>query len=677
MRPPAESSIACHSPGTHKGRPYGGIWFVRWPAVNPIFLRVMNTSGRQARHVWVRVLYLVIILLVLMVMMMTKLFSYSGEAALAELGETLFRTVSFAQVLLILLLAPIYTAGAISQERDAQTFSVLLATPLSNLQIVLGSLLSRLFFVLAILFSTLPIFALLYYFGGFELRDLFLSYGIAASSALLTGAVAVAISIISSGTRRVIVGFFLFIVGYVVGLWLLDHTLLANLLPGWRAGALDWLHPLGAIQSTVSAGEVVRPLPAELGAWDFLVWYPEYGYLMLSLGLSLVILVLSAVLVRRLARGYGGLAARLCKVALIVLALAVVAAVCYLLVDLRGLAGGLTAFIMVAVVLGVTFLFFLSKRRKEPRSVWDNPIAWRERFTRTATGRQTVVQFLYILLSILALYVVLVLKVAGARAEDARMFVLVVVLAQMFGVIMVGATLAASSVSTEREQGTLDILLATPITPRYFLYGKLVGIIRYLGLFLAMMLLVTLGSFLIARLPVEVLLTGLVPKGWVEVLGRSGSAGSAANPIAWANWPWASILHPLVVTAGLAAAMVTVGMTLSLRAKKTATAAILAALAVVGVAGAMTCCCLTASWIPVVGPIAAMGNPFLAAWACLMPEAFTEQFKSVHSEVLGAFHSYFGLHLGALAAAGGYFFFAWQRMRTLVRQFDQQTRQKV
>jgi len=648
--------------------------------VNPIFLRVMNSSGRQARHVWVRVLYLVVILATLAVMMFFTMMGsvFGGTAALAEIGEKLFRVVSFTQLLLILCLAPIYTAGAISQERDAQTFGVLLATPLSNLQIVLGSLLSRLFFILAILFSTLPIFALLYYFGGFELRDVFLSYGIAASSALLTGAVAVAVSIVSSGTRRVIVGFFLFITAYIVGLWLLDHALLAQLVPGYHEGTLDWLNPVGAIQSTLNAGQTVRPLWHELGPASFLVYYPEYGYLLFSVALSLLIIALAAVLVRRLARGYGGVAARIGKILLVSSAAAVGAIACYLLIDFRGLGGGLTAFVMLAVLVGATVVFFRAKRRKEPRSVWDNPIAWRERVTRTATGRQVITQFLFLLASILALYVVLVLKVAGAPADTARLFVMVVLMAQMFAVLMVGATMAASSVSYEREQGTLDILLATPITPRYFLHGKLLGIVRYLLLFLGLMAMVTLGSFLIARLPVERLATGLVPPDLVAMLrSGAGPATAAGGTPAWADWPWTSILHPIVVTAGLAAAMVAVGMTFSLKARKTTIAAVQAALAVAGVAGTVSCCCFATAYLPVAGPIGALASPFLAAFACLMPEQFARQFNFDGQPVLEGLYRMFSVHAGVLAVTVGYFAFAWQRLNVMSKRFDDQTRQKV
>ncbi len=69
-----------------------------------------------------------------------------GLAELAGTSAMLFQRMSYLQLMLVALLAPIFTAGAITQEKDSQTYDILLSTPLTNGQIVLGSLLSRLFF---------------------------------------------------------------------------------------------------------------------------------------------------------------------------------------------------------------------------------------------------------------------------------------------------------------------------------------------------------------------------------------------------------------------------------------------------------------------------------------------------------------------------------------------------
>ena len=96
-------------------------------------------------------------------------------------------------------LAPIFTASAITQERDAQTYNILLSTPLTSGQIVLGSLMSRLYFVIMLLLAGLPIFFMTMVYGGVTSRQIFESTALAAATAILTGALAI---FIATGRRR-------------------------------------------------------------------------------------------------------------------------------------------------------------------------------------------------------------------------------------------------------------------------------------------------------------------------------------------------------------------------------------------------------------------------------------------------------------------------------------------
>src|ERR1051325_824778 len=138
------------------------------------------------------------------------------------MSARIFQNMSYLQLGLVALLAPIFTAGAITQEKDSQTYDILLSTPLTNGQIVLGSLLSRLFFVLALLISGIPIFSITQIFGGVAVSSIALSFLIAAATAFVTGALAMAIATFKVGTRRTIFSFYLFIAIYLVGLFLLD-----------------------------------------------------------------------------------------------------------------------------------------------------------------------------------------------------------------------------------------------------------------------------------------------------------------------------------------------------------------------------------------------------------------------------------------------------------------------
>ena len=116
-------------------------------------------------------------------------------------------------------------AGAIAQEASPRTWDILLTTPLRPLQIVVGNLFGRLFFVLALLVSTLPLFILTQSFGGVPGEAIASSYAIAASSALVVAAVAVTLAVTRTAGRRAVLVFYVAVltalaVTYAGDLWL-------------------------------------------------------------------------------------------------------------------------------------------------------------------------------------------------------------------------------------------------------------------------------------------------------------------------------------------------------------------------------------------------------------------------------------------------------------------------
>lgn len=78
----------------------------------------------------------------------------------------LFSLLSFIQLGLVLFIAPGLTAGVISTEREKQTLPILLTTAQSSFQIIIGKLLSSIAFLLLLIVSGLPIYSLVFLFGG-------------------------------------------------------------------------------------------------------------------------------------------------------------------------------------------------------------------------------------------------------------------------------------------------------------------------------------------------------------------------------------------------------------------------------------------------------------------------------------------------------------------------------
>lgn len=78
----------------------------------------------------------------------------------------LFGLLTFIQLGLILFITPGLTAGTISSEREKQTLNMLLTTSQSSLQIIIGKLSSSIAFLLLMLLAGLPIYSLVFLFGG-------------------------------------------------------------------------------------------------------------------------------------------------------------------------------------------------------------------------------------------------------------------------------------------------------------------------------------------------------------------------------------------------------------------------------------------------------------------------------------------------------------------------------
>ena len=104
------------------------------------------------------------------------------------------------QMGLIVLAVPALTAGSISGERERQTLDLLLVTKMSPLSIVVGKLLSSMAFVLLLIVGTLPVFGVVFYFGGVEILDVLQMMGFMLATAFLVGAISVFFSCIYKRT---------------------------------------------------------------------------------------------------------------------------------------------------------------------------------------------------------------------------------------------------------------------------------------------------------------------------------------------------------------------------------------------------------------------------------------------------------------------------------------------
>lgn len=91
----------------------------------------------------------------------------------------MFSVISILQMALVMFITPGLTAGAISSEREKQTLNILLTTTQSSTQIIIGKLLSSIAFLILLLIAGLPLYSIVFLFGGVsptQLITIFLFY---------------------------------------------------------------------------------------------------------------------------------------------------------------------------------------------------------------------------------------------------------------------------------------------------------------------------------------------------------------------------------------------------------------------------------------------------------------------------------------------------------------------
>lgn len=427
------------------------LWLSFWhllPA-NPILVRVVYGASRRQRHLWLRFAYLFTLIGIVLLKLILPL--TSGESSLSDLAKSAsqtFKWASTAQLGLMCFLAPAFAASAITQERDAQTFNILLSTPLSSAQIVFGSLMSRLYFVLVLLLAGLPIFLITMVYGGVTTSQIAKSFALAGSTAVLTGALAIFIAMSSVGTRRTIFSFYLLIGLYLLGIYLLGlwprtwvDEAAAN-IAGRKMSYLTALHPFLSLE--VALNRVDPPPENRLMAYSAIVRYslayPWAIYLVWTSVLAFLLTSASMFFVRRGAK-----------------------------------TGEVTSW------NSFTSRFVRKpsgERTRAPRNVWANPVAWREAKTKAVSGGFT--RWAIILGGFFACVALFVYYVNGALpTSEVPKWLSAVVIIQ-FGVVLIIATnTAATSLTREKETKTLDILLTTPLTSKYILWGKLRGLVSF------------------------------------------------------------------------------------------------------------------------------------------------------------------------------------------------------
>lgn len=117
----------------------------------------------------------------------------------------IFDILTIAELVMVFLVVPVFTAGAISMERERQTLDVLISTGVSPFKLVVEKLLSTVALVAIMGFASLPILAIVYSVGGVGINQIIGVVLLMIAAAILFGSIGIFFSTICNTTMVAIV----------------------------------------------------------------------------------------------------------------------------------------------------------------------------------------------------------------------------------------------------------------------------------------------------------------------------------------------------------------------------------------------------------------------------------------------------------------------------------------
>ncbi len=200
----------------------------------------------------------------------------------ARVGEWLFVLTVLVQLSMVLLAAPAATAGAFCTEMAHGHVCLMLVSGMSTVEIVVGTLAARLLHLLGAVACVVPVLALLSSLGGVPPEALVRLELVTVGTAMLSCAMALAVSIGSHRLHETLMATYALIAGWVLGyaiLFMIRMTLAGRLIP---AGCTAWflsVNPYWLALEPIFSPSTYRPTEE----WSFLA-----GSTSLALGTAAV-----------------------------------------------------------------------------------------------------------------------------------------------------------------------------------------------------------------------------------------------------------------------------------------------------------------------------------------------------------------------------------------------------
>jgi ABC-type transport system involved in multi-copper enzyme maturation permease subunit len=238
---------------------------------NPVIGRELRVRVRVGRAYMLQAFYLAFLILIVALAYQSAIGDNPDLRNPVRVQEALvgfYRIVMSMLVALIALIAPALTANAITLERERKTMDLLLATPLTARQLLVGKLLGSFAFIVLLLALTLPVSAVSVLLGGVSFAELLKAYLLIACGGLVLCAIALFSSVYARNSTLAVLWSYLRVAGFLLAtgvLIALQEALAFGAFGGRGAGALSLAFP------QVLLNPFTAPFVADMQV-DFVRW---------------------------------------------------------------------------------------------------------------------------------------------------------------------------------------------------------------------------------------------------------------------------------------------------------------------------------------------------------------------------------------------------------------------
>lgn len=159
--------------------------------INPVLLKELKVRMRGWKAAGIIALYLLILSMTALLIIYTAFKNPYGSSIDPEVSVGVYTALAIIQFILIMFIVPALTAGAISGEREKQTLDLVLCTKLKPISIITGKLFASTSQTLLLIISSLPLFSLVFLFGGISIKEILELFGFYIVTAITIGSIGI------------------------------------------------------------------------------------------------------------------------------------------------------------------------------------------------------------------------------------------------------------------------------------------------------------------------------------------------------------------------------------------------------------------------------------------------------------------------------------------------------